>query len=145
VSATNVYFHLKTLEEHKLIHVVSIPLEKRHKVAYYGRSAHHLFIRPAESRLQSYVDLFEEFLKFAKALDLDFNYGKLKNLPEDYHNLKRKREEQLGQLIIGYEDILEKKNLNLNKVFDFMKMIDTVNSEYQALFQEFQKFLDDIR
>jgi Fe2+ or Zn2+ uptake regulation protein len=144
MSATNVYFHLNTLEEYKLIHVVSTILEKRHKVAYYGRSAHHLFIRPAESRLQSIVELSEEFSQFAKALNIDLDHRIFESLPEDYHNLKRKREEVLGQWIVSNEEILQEKNLDLNKVFDFMKLIDTVNSEYLSLFHEFQKFLESI-
>ncbi|MHA2423921.1 MAG: winged helix-turn-helix domain-containing protein [Candidatus Thorarchaeota archaeon] len=142
MSATNVYFHLNTLEEHKLIHVVSTILEKRHKVAYYGRSAQHLFIRPLESRLQSYVEQAEEFSKFAKALNLDFNYSKFESIPEKYHDIKSKREEVLGQWIIQNEEILEQKNLNMNRIFDFMKLIDSTNSEYLGLFREFQKFLD---
>jgi DNA-binding transcriptional ArsR family regulator len=144
LSATNVYFHLNALEEHNLIQVVATILEKRHKVTYYGRSAQHLFVRPAESRLQSYVELSQEFSKFAKALDLDFNFRKLEKLPEDYHNLKRKREEILGRWISSNEEIVEKENLDLNRIFDFMKLIDSVNSEYLKIFQEFQEFLDSI-
>ena len=132
ISRTNLYFHLNTLDELGLIKTVTTILEgphKRNKTKYYGRVARSLFIGSQEESHAKYNRMFQDFEKLAKLLDI--------TLPQLYSNLSLKlveRNQQMHQQaanwLINHEKIITKENLDISELFEFMKLIYRLNSQY---------------
>ncbi|MFW9843526.1 MAG: hypothetical protein ACFFEV_03005 [Candidatus Thorarchaeota archaeon] len=142
VSKTGLYFHLSTLENLGLLFVVTRLLEGRHKVAYYSRTAQHLFIRDTESRLEAYERQFEALEKLAQTTPLKKTLHDLSSHPEKFQQIKMEREQALGDWLVKHEDIIGDAGLNLNDLFDALKMVDSVNPRYISLLARIQKSLD---
>ncbi|MHA1958108.1 MAG: hypothetical protein ACW968_14395 [Candidatus Thorarchaeota archaeon] len=141
VSKTGMYFHLKVLEEAGLIKVVSRILEGRHRVAYYGRVARHLFISDPEMRLQKYESLFSAVTKYAKARTPRSRVAHFRNIPKKYLKIKIERERMIGEWLVDNEDIITKLGLDLNELFDAVKLIDSSNPVYLDLFSDLFELL----
>ncbi|MHA2205509.1 MAG: helix-turn-helix domain-containing protein [Candidatus Thorarchaeota archaeon] len=141
VSKTGMYFHLKVLEEAGLIMVVSRILEGRHRVAYYGRVARYLFISDPEMRLQKYESLFSAVTKYAKARTPRSRVAHFRNIPKEYLKIKIERERMIGEWLIDNEDMITKLGLDLNELFDAVKLIDSSNPVYLDLFSDLFELL----
>jgi Fe2+ or Zn2+ uptake regulation protein len=141
LSKTGMYFHLNTLEEVGLIKVVARILQKRHKVAYYGRVAHHLFIRESETRSNRYAKLLSELRKLLLKKYPNEHLPTGRTLAKEYESQKRRREEILGKWLIDNEDTINELNLEFNVIFDALKLIDSCNPGYQDIFREILKLV----
>ena len=52
------------------------------------------------------------------------------------------REQALGNWLVKHEDTISEAGLNLNDLFDALKMIDSVNPRYVELMKRIQQSLD---
>jgi hypothetical protein len=141
MTKTGLYFHLGTLEEVGLIFIVTRILEGRHKVAYYTRTAQHLFIRDTTSRLEAYERQLKELENLAKAIPLHKSLHNLSRIPGEFQRVKMEREQALGEWLVKHEEIINEKGLNISDLFDALKMIDTVNPDYVKLLSSLLKSL----
>ncbi|MHA1935858.1 MAG: winged helix-turn-helix domain-containing protein [Candidatus Thorarchaeota archaeon] len=141
VSKTGLYFHLKVLKEAGLIMVVSKILEGRHRVAYYGRVARYLFISDPEMRLQKYERIFGAVTKLAKARTPGVRVAKFRSIPKKYQKIKIERERMLGEWLVDNENLIIKLGLDLNELFEAVKVIDSSNPVYLDLFNDLFKLL----
>lgn len=141
MSKTGLYFHLSTLEELGLIFIVTRILEGRHKVAYYSRSAQHLFIRDPDSRLEAYERQLDALEKLAQVVPLQKSLQNLSSTPKEYQKIKMDREQALGEWLVTHEDIINEKELNISDLFDALKLIDAVHPRYIELMEVFRKSL----
>lgn len=133
LSKTGIYFHLKTLEDVGLITTVSQLLEGRHKVAYYGRSAQHMFVRDPETRRQKYDARFRQLTKLVKAVDPGINVSSIRSISKQFHDLKREREQALGEWLVENEKLILSKGLEVSELFEILKILDSVNPRYVDL------------
>ncbi|UCG89650.1 MAG: helix-turn-helix transcriptional regulator [Candidatus Heimdallarchaeota archaeon] len=138
MSPTNLYFHLDILQEMGLIKIVAT-LQKgphgRNKVKYFGRVARNLFVSSEAISISNYTKQFNEFQKLANILKLQ--------LPKDYSNLPQKLLETkqqfyrvLGNWLVDYEELIEREKLDLGSLYEFLKVINAINPEYNNLFHE---------
>ncbi|MGY5879328.1 MAG: hypothetical protein RTV31_03710 [Candidatus Thorarchaeota archaeon] len=141
MSKTGLYFHLSTLEGLGLIFIVTRILEGRHKVAYYSRSAQHLFIRDTDSRLEAYERQLDALEKLAQVVPLQKSLQNLSSTPKEYQKIKMDREQALGEWLVTHEDIINEKELNISDLFDALKLIDAVHPRYIELMEGFRKSL----
>ena len=139
MSKTGLYFHLGTLEELGLIFIVTRLLEGRHKVAYYSRTAQHLFIRDTDTRLQTYERQLEALEKFARVASLKKSLHNLSDVPIALQKIKMDREQALGEWLAEREEIISKEGLNISDVFDALKLIDSIHPRYVELMDGFRK------
>lgn len=136
VSYTNLYFHLNKLLEVGAIHTVVIAIERSHRIAYYGRTAHVILIRELEAILPRYEKIFGEFSKFAEILKPDISVEEIQRLPEQYHKLKAERELIMAEWVADHAHILRKENIDLTDIFSALRIIDSTNTKYETLFQK---------
>ncbi|UCE09460.1 MAG: helix-turn-helix transcriptional regulator [Candidatus Thorarchaeota archaeon] len=141
VSKTGMYFHLKVLEEAGLIKIISKILEGRHKVAYYGRVARHLFISDPEMRLQKYEQLFGTVTKFSKALVPGTKASHFRKIPKEYLRIKTERERVIGEWLADNEHLVIKLGLDLSDLYEAVKVIDSCNPAYLDLIGELYRLL----
>lgn len=136
ISYTNLYFHLNKLLEVGAIYTVVIAIERSHRIAYYGRTAHVILIRELESILPRYEKIFGEFSKFAEILKPDISIEEIQRLPEQYHKLKAERELIMAEWVADHAHILRKENIDLTDIFSALRILDSTNSKYKTLFQK---------
>lgn len=139
LSYTNLYFHLNKLVGIGAVKVVAYVIEKSHRIAYYGRSAHVIFTSDPEAEIQEYQKKFAEFGKLVTALWPDVNIEELKTLPEKYQRYKLKRAEEFALWIAENESIIRREKLSLPLIFDVLNLIDTLNPEYKAVLNSLVK------
>ncbi|MFX0210517.1 MAG: hypothetical protein ACFFDT_31345 [Candidatus Hodarchaeota archaeon] len=138
MSATNLYFHLDSLQEMGLINVVAT-LQKgphgRNKVKYFGRVARNLFVSSEEVSLSNYTERFNEFEKLANILQLSLpkDYSKL---PQKLLETKQQNYKVLGNWLVDHEDFVAEEKLDIGVLYDFLKMINEINPKYNNLFNE---------
>ncbi|MFX0123577.1 MAG: hypothetical protein ACFFAE_08030 [Candidatus Hodarchaeota archaeon] len=141
ISYTNLYFHLNKLQEVGAIYTVVIAIERSHRIAYYGRTAHVILIRELETILPRYEEIFEEFSRFVKILNPDINVEEIRKIPEQYYKLKNEREWIIAQWVADHAHILREENLDLTTIFSAVKIIDTINPKYKTLLGKLADFL----
>ena len=138
MSSTNLYFHLDILQEVGMIKVVTT-LQKgpygRNKVKYFGRVARSLFVSSEELSLSSYAEQFNEFEKLARILKLPLpnNYS---DLPQKLLETKQEFYKVLGIWLVNHEEIIERENLDLGSIYEFLKIINAIHPRYNNMFNE---------
>jgi DNA-binding transcriptional ArsR family regulator len=130
VSKTSLYFHLGVLEEQRLIKVVAKILEGRHRVAYYGRTARGFIHRDPEESLEKYRRYFEEAGRLAKAKRPGLDLSVVEGLAEEYLRIKQRRDTALADWMIANEEIMNENEVDFYSVFEFIKSLDSVSTEY---------------
>ena len=130
MSKTNLYFHLGVLEEYGVIKVVKKIVEGRHKVAYYGRTSKAIITRDPEESLERYSAQFVEAGKFAKLINPDFDVDGLGGLAEEYLGIKQRRDRVLSEWVNENEELLRLHDVDLGRVFELLKTLDSVNPLY---------------
>ena len=141
ISYTNLYFHLNKLLEVGAIYIVVIAIERSHRIAYYGRTAHVILPREQETVLPRYEEIFDEFSKLVKILKPDFNVEEIKKIPEQYCKLKNERELAIAHWVADHAYSIREENIDLVSIFSALRIIDTINPQYESLFQKLQDFL----
>ncbi|MFX0062863.1 MAG: hypothetical protein ACFFC7_11845 [Candidatus Hermodarchaeota archaeon] len=138
MSSTTLYFHLDILQELGLIKIVAT-LQKgphgRNKVKYYGRIARNLFISSGAEGVSIYTERFDEFRKLADILGIPLpdNYS---IIPQKLLETRRQFYKVLGNWLANHEELIAKENLNMGKLYDFLKMINEINPKYINLLNE---------
>jgi DNA-binding transcriptional ArsR family regulator len=136
ISYTNLYFHLNKLEEVGAINKVANVIERSHKIAYYGRTAHIILPSSPSYELKHYKDIFNEFGKFVQAIDPKIEIKDPLFITEKYYQLKSQRQQVLATVLADYEKILLEKNIDMNKLFESFKILDSQHSGYNAILFE---------
>lgn len=129
MSQTNLYFHLNTLEEVGAIKVVAKLLEKRHKIAYYGRVARLILTSDPEESLATYRRRFGEMGKLVRAMQPDIDPTRFDGLPEEYLEIKRRRDKMLADWIAGYDELMGAEGIDSILVFELLKDIASASPE----------------
>ncbi|TXT57865.1 MAG: hypothetical protein BAJATHORv1_10573 [Candidatus Thorarchaeota archaeon] len=142
LSQTNMYFHLEVLEEAGLIIPVAQILQKRHYITYYGRRAQYIFVRDPIERLDTLQRRFSQLFDLMEAIGVSPNLDKQKHVPKEYHALKRKQEETLGNWLIEHEAAITKQGLDISEIFEVLKLIDSVNPDFVSLLNGVRKRLN---
>lgn len=133
ISYTNLYFHLNRLLEVGAIQTVVIAIERSHRIAYYGRTAHVILIRFPETELVKLKEMFAEFSKLVKVLTPDINKEEIERIPEQYYNLQMERVKRIAHWVADHADIIREQNLDTTTIFSALKTIDIINPEYQKV------------
>lgn len=141
ISITNLYFHIHKLLTAEFITVVETFKEKRHKIAYYGRSARIIIFYDSEHQVRKHHEQFSEFGKFIKLLNPSLNLAELETLSEQYFELTEKRAERLAYWLAEYEELIDKESLDFIKIHDVLKLIDTFNPEYLSILTKLREIL----
>ena len=114
----------------------------RNKTKYYGRVARNLFISSTHASSEKYESQFKEFSKLAEILDIklpeDFieKSKKLNNLKESYYKI-------LGKWLVGHENVIIKEKLDMAKLYEFLKNINSINPKYNNLFGDIYKIMEE--
>jgi hypothetical protein len=133
ISYTNLYFHLSKLEEVSAIYKVANVIERSHKIAYYGRTAHIILPSSPSYELKHYKDIFNEFGKFVQVIESKIEIKNPELIAEKYYQLKSQRQQILAMILADYEQILLEKNIDMNKLFESFKVLDSQYSGYNEL------------
>ena len=136
MSQTNLYFHLNVMDRAGLIRVVSRILEGRHKVAYYGRVARTIIHRDPEDSLETYKRRFEEIGRLIGLKRPGFDVAQLDTLPGELLEIKGRRDRALGGWMACNEALMNAKGIDSLFIFEFLKVIDSVNPEYVQFFRK---------
>ena len=136
MSQTNLYFHLNVMERAGLVQIVSRILEGRHKVAYYGRVARTISHRDPEDSLETYKRRFEEIGRLIGVKRPGFDVAQLDTLPGELLEIKKRRDRALGEWMARNEALMSANGIDSLFIFDFMKVIDSVNPEYVRFFRK---------
>ena len=126
---TALYFHMDILTELGLIKVVATLNEGPHgrnKTKYFGRVSRHLIVYNIDEECENYKLQFKEFEKFAKHVGIQIPRN-LRSLGKQYSDTKKEYYQILGKWLIEHEEIIERENLNLNLLFDFLKNIVAIH------------------
>jgi hypothetical protein len=133
ISYTNLYFHLSKLEEVGAIQKIANVIERSHKVAYYGRTAHIILPSDPSYEFKRYKAVFNEFSKFVKAIDPQIKFENIEYITEKYYELKSQRQRTLAMVLADYEQIILEKSIDMNKLYDAFKVLDSQHSGYNTL------------
>ncbi|MFW9780372.1 MAG: hypothetical protein ACFFE8_16135 [Candidatus Heimdallarchaeota archaeon] len=138
ITTTNIYFHLKKLEEQGVIDKVAVLKENRAKIAYYGRTA-KFFINSKPVR-QKYEAMFRELQAFIKKLNPSAPELNFSDLATELAKLDRQREERNASWMIPYADLLAQEKMNLSHIFDSLNFIQRIRdcSVYAPLLESIQ-------
>ncbi|MFX0171748.1 MAG: winged helix-turn-helix domain-containing protein [Candidatus Hodarchaeota archaeon] len=141
ISLTNLYFHTNKLLNAEFITVVETFKEKRHKIAYYGRSARIIVFYDPEHQVQKHQEKFFEFIKFVKLLNPNLRVTEFENLSEQYFELTEKHTKKLVYWLADYVELIDKENLDFIKIHEVLKVIDTFNTEYASIMTKLKEIL----
>ncbi|MHA2225905.1 MAG: hypothetical protein ACXAC8_11910 [Candidatus Hodarchaeales archaeon] len=141
ISLTSLYFHIKKMLDANFITVIEYVKEKRHKIAYYGRTAQINVFYDSEHQIQKYQRMFSEFGKFIKILNPGIDVDELESLPEQYYKLKLSHEEKLAKWLTQYKEIIVKEELSFSEIFNFLILLDETHSEYSSIVKKFKEIL----
>ncbi len=128
---TALYFHMDILTELGLIKVVATLNEGpygRNKTKYFGRVSRNLIVYNIDEECENYKMQFKEFEKFAKHVGIQIPKNLL-NIGKQYSDMKKDYYQILGKWLVEHEEIIERENLNLNLLFDFLKNIVAIHSK----------------
>ncbi len=142
MSQTNLYFHLNVMKRAGLLQVVSRILEGRHKVAYYGRVARTIIQRDPEDSLETYKVRFEEIGRLIGVKRPGFDAAQLDPMPGELLEIKRRRDRALGEWMAGNEALMNAEGIDSLSIFEFLKVIDSVNPEYVRFFRKVADLLE---
>lgn len=142
MSQTNLYFHINVMERAGLIQVVSRILEGRHKVAYYGRVARTIIQRDPEDSLETYKRRFEEIGRLIGVKRPGFDTAQLDPLPIELLEIKKRRDRALGEWMARNEALMNAEGIDSLSIFEFLKVIDSVDPEYVRFFRKVADLLD---
>lgn len=142
MSQTNLYFHINLMERAGLIQVVSRILEGRHKVAYYGRVARTIIQRDPEDSLETYKRRFEEIGRLIGVKRPGFDTAQLDPLPIELLEIKKRRDRALGEWMARNEALMNAEGIDSLSIFEFLKVIDSVDPEYVRFFRKVADLLD---
>jgi len=141
ISITNLYFHINKLLTAEFITVVETSKEKRHKIAYYGRSARIIIFYDPEHQVRKHQEKFSEFGRFVKLLNPNLNVAELENLSEQYFELTEKHAERLAYWLAEYVELIDNESLDFIKIHDVLKLIDIINPEYSSILTKLKEIL----
>jgi len=132
---TTLYFHLDVLLELGLIETVAILQEgphRRNKTKYFGRVARNLFLSSTHDTCEKYQLQFTEFQILAnlKGLELPKNF---QEIPKQLIETQEEYYKVLGKWLTDNEDFIIKNNLEMNLLFDFLKLIYSIHPSYIKL------------
>ncbi|MBD3407533.1 MAG: helix-turn-helix domain-containing protein [Candidatus Lokiarchaeota archaeon] len=142
LSQTNMYFHLEILDEAGLLIPVAQILQKRHYITYYGRSAQYLFVRDPVERLETLQRRFSQLFDLMEVIGASPDIDEMRTIPKEYHTLKRKQEESLGDWLVEHEDAIDQQGLDISEIFEVLKMVDSVNPEFVSLLDGVRRMLN---
>lgn len=142
MSQTNLYFHINLMERAGLIQVVSRILEGRHKVAYYGRVARTIIQRDPEDSLETYKRRFEEIGRLIGVKRPGFDTAQLDPLPIELLEIKKRRDRALGEWMARNEALMNAEGIDSLSIFEFLKVIDSVDPEYVRFFRKVADLLE---
>jgi DNA-binding transcriptional ArsR family regulator len=142
MSQTNLYFHINVMERAGLIQVVSRILEGRHKVAYYGRVARTIIQRDPEDSLETYKRRFEEIGRLIGVKRPGFDTAQLDPLPIELLEIKKRRDRALGEWMARNEALMNAEGIDSLSIFEFLKVIDSVDPEYVRFFRKVADLLE---
>ena len=108
-------------------------IERSHKIAYYGRTAHVILPSSPSHELKHYKDIFSEFRKFVQAIDPKIEIKDHEFIAEKYYQLNSQRQQVLAMVLADCEQITLEKNIDMNKLFDSFKILDSQYSGYNEL------------
>jgi len=140
---TALYFHLDILTELEMIKEVATLNEGPHgrnKTRYFGRVSRHLIVYNIDEECENFKLQFKEFENFAKLIGLNTPEN-LPSIGEKFSDLRKEKYQILGKWLIDQEEIIEKKNLDLNLLFDFLKNVVSIHPEYLKLFGDLFKLI----
>ncbi|NPD89020.1 MAG: winged helix-turn-helix transcriptional regulator [Asgard group archaeon] len=147
---TALYFHLDILSDLGLIKVVVTLNEGPHgrnKTKYYGRISRHLILYNIDEECENYKLQFKEFEKLAKFASIKVPKN-LTDIGKQYSDKKKENYQILGKWLIDHEEIIEKENLNLSLLFEFLKNIVSIHPEHVNqlgdLFSVLQENIEEI-
>ena len=142
MSQTNLYFHINLMERAGLIQVVSRILEGRHKVAYYGRVARTIIQRDPEDSLETYKRRFEEIGRLIGVKRPGFDTAQIDPLPIELLEIKKRRDRALGEWMARNEALMNAEGIDSLSIFEFLKVIDSVDPEYVRFFRKVADLLE---
>jgi hypothetical protein len=144
VSYTNLYFHLRKLEEVKAIKKVAYVIEKSHKIAYYGRTARFILPTDRDFEQQYYKETFGEFGKFMKLIETEDDLEDFYEVGEEYYKLKSQRAKNLTMILANHEQLLIKNQIDIDKLFSCLKIIDMQSPEYNNILEAMNEKLNKV-
>jgi len=142
MSQTNLYFHLNVMKRAGLLQIVKRILEGRHKVAYYGRVARTIIQRDPEDSLETYKRRFEEIGRLIVVKRPGFDAVQLDPLPGELLEIKKRRDRALGEWMACNEALMNAEGIDSLSIFEFLKVIDSVNPEYVRFFRKVADLLE---
>jgi hypothetical protein len=126
---TALYFHMDVLTELGLIKVVATLNEGPHgrnKTKYFGRVSRHLILYNIDEECENYKLQFREFRKFANLSGIKTPKNLL-NIGKQYSDQKKEFYQILGKWLVDHEELIERENLDLNLLFDFLKNVISIH------------------
>jgi DNA-binding transcriptional ArsR family regulator len=141
ISLQSLYFHLQKLEEVELIQTVTILRKGSHNTAYYGRTARiYLHTDPVKHE-KKLSKAFLAIKQFAKVKNPDLNEAKFDNFRERYLSREKQRSERISKWLTQYESLIVENDIDLTSFFQFMEILDTINTENIQILKELQDSL----
>ncbi len=144
IGYTNLYFHLKKLEEVNAIKKVAFIIEKSHKIAYYGRTARFILLTDPGYEQKYLKEIFGELGKFVKINDPEVNLEDFYKVGNDYYKLKSQRAKKILMVLANNEELLIKNQINVEKLFSCLKILDSNYSEYSNILKDVNEKLKKI-
>ncbi len=143
ISKTTLYFHLDILIELGLIDVVATLHEGPHgrnKTKYFGRVARNLFVSSSQYIYENYKAQFDEFQKFTRliSLSLPTNYS---DIPKCISETNEDSFRVFAKWLIKYEELIDENQIDMNLLFEFLKTVNSIHSDYINLLNELSKVL----
>jgi DNA-binding transcriptional ArsR family regulator len=141
ISLQSLYFHLQKLEEAELIQTVTILRKKSHNTAYYGRTARiYLHTNPVKHE-KKLSKAFSAIKQFAKVKNPELNEAKFNNFRERYLSREKQRSERISKWLTQYETLIVENDIDLTSFFQFMEILDTINTENIQILKELRDSL----
>ncbi|MFX0086279.1 MAG: hypothetical protein ACFFAU_11405 [Candidatus Hodarchaeota archaeon] len=135
IGYTNLYFHLKKLEKVNAIKKVAFVIEKSHKIAYYGRTARFILLTNPGYEQKYFKEIFGELGKFLRVTDPEVILEDFYKAGEEYYKLRSQRVKFITMFLANNEKIMIKNQINIEKLFSCLKLIDLHYSEYSSILQ----------
>jgi hypothetical protein len=136
ISLQSLYFHLQKLEEVELIQTVTILRKGSHNTAYYGRTARiylHMDNVKHEKKLSK---AFLAIKQFARVKNPELNEKALDDIREKYLSREKQRSERISKWLTQYESLIVENDIDLTSLFQFMEILDTINTENIQILKE---------
>lgn len=142
IKITNLYFHLKKMQEQGSIFTVAEILEHRHKVAYYGRTAQLLLLWDSSTTEENYVQILEEIKKLGKTLQPHGEIPSVNPIVQKLVEFDERKEEFFANWLMQYLDVINREALDISLIRKGLTFFHTHvgNPEYEPILKKLKEY-----